>query len=797
MPPSLQALVKEKLSRTIKDSLEDFAVHALSPLGFMPAAHHKLLISKLEAVERGDIKRLMVAMPPGSAKSTYVSVLFPAWFIARNSNKSIIAASHTADLADSFSRKVQSMVREHGDLLNYNMVNEAASLWQTSNGGQYKAAGVGGPVTGFRADCVTGDTIVHTLAGSIPIKDVVVGTESGYVLSYAKETASSVFRRVVAIARRDAKTIWRIHTGAGNVVEATGNHRFYTSRGWAEASSLVVGDVLLRSLSGARREVGRRSQEASKQAVVLRKGMLNPHYERSERLVGQGMQPLFCANGRTSKGAEGLLRQLPSGHSSEAFVCQSNSSIPSPLPILQRSIHSAKSRRQGFVLQSGMLKPNACVSHDGREQSGLEEWSQSNQITEAFCKSVPLNKTIDSKAGRVPVCGLREARNASSSSHQYGCFGQSLGESSDTLRDLSHEMAWRGAFQTQEDVVALVECVHEPATVYDIQVDGTECFFANGILIHNCAIIDDPVKSRADADSSTYRERAYNWFKADLSTRLKPGAPCVLVMTRWHEDDLAGRLLQDSPDGWEVVSLPALAIENDPLGRIPGQPLWSDDSYGYGAELERIQRETGERDWFSLYQQSPRPITGSIFKTQMITAIEAAPAGLHPVRAWDLASTAATGTRDPDWTVGVLMAKTPAGTYVILDVVRLRGGPEETENAIISTATRDGRRVPVLLPQDPGQAGKSQVAYLTRKLAGYTVKSGTETGDKATRAMPFASQVNVGNVSMVSGPWNKAFLDELAMFPSGSKDDQVDALSRAFADVNDSSAIARFMALAS
>ncbi len=117
---------------------------------------------------------------------------------------------------------------------------------------------------------------------------------------------------------------------------------------------------------------------------------------------------------------------------------------------------------------------------------------------------------------------------------------------------------------------------------------------------------------------------------------------------------------------------------------------------------------------------------------------------------------------------------------MVLDVVRLRGGPDEVEAAIVNTAKQDGRGVRVALPQDPGQAGKSQVLYLTRKLAGFMIDSSPESGDKATRAAPVASQVNVGNFAIVRGAWNRPFLDELGGFPSATKDDQVDALSRAF-----------------
>jgi predicted phage terminase large subunit-like protein len=272
-------------------------------------------------------------------------------------------------------------------------------------------------------------------------------------------------------------------------------------------------------------------------------------------------------------------------------------------------------------------------------------------------------------------------------------------------------------------------------------------------------------------------------------------------MTRWQSDDLGGRLLDRQPELW-LVSLPAIAEDGDALGRAPGEWLWSDDGYGYSGELRKVYAEYEEagatRDWAALYQQRPRPLEGSLFKVGMISTLDAAPASGNTVRAWDLAATAQAGTRDPDWTVGVKMQRAPSGQFIVQDVKRVRGGPDEVEALIVNTAHADGYGVRISIPQDPGQAGKQQVLYLTRKLEGFMVESSPETGAKETRAAPFASQVNVGNVSVVRGTWNAAYLDELAAFPSGMHDDQVDGSARAFGMVGAQiDMTARYLALAS
>lgn len=286
-------------------------------------------------------------------------------------------------------------------------------------------------------------------------------------------------------------------------------------------------------------------------------------------------------------------------------------------------------------------------------------------------------------------------------------------------------------------------------------------------------LIDDPHKNRAEAESKVSRDTVWDWFRSTAYTRLEKGGSAVIIMTRWHEDDLVGRCLA-SGEPWRVLSLPAIA-EHDEPERKAGEALWP-DKYPVDA-LERIRTTVGEREWAALYQQRPAPIEGALFKPDRLTLVDAEPAGMRWVRAWDFGATAGGG----DWTVGAKLG-VREGRPIVADIVRIQGAPEDVERTLVATAQRDGRGVTVNLPQDPGAAGKAHVQYLTRLLSGYTVKSSPETGDKVLRAEPFASQVNVGNVSLVKGSWNAALMDEMRVFPNGMHDDQVDALSRAYSE---------------
>lgn len=337
-----QSLIAEAKARlTAQASLPGFI--EFLDIGFKLARHHKLLLEKLEAVERGDIKRLMVFMPPGSAKSTYGSVLFPSWYLGRNAGKSVIAASHNGELAERFGRKVRNYVAgtEFSAVFGFGLADDsqAAARWETTQGGEYFAVGVGGSVTGRRAD---------------------------------------------------------------------------------------------------------------------------------------------------------------------------------------------------------------------------------------------------------------------------------LG------------------------------------------------------------IIDDPVKSREEADSETIREKVWEWYKADFYTRLKPGAAIVLIQTRWHEDDLAGKLLKDAKEGgeqWEIVSLAMEAEQGDPLGREPGELLWPE---WFTPEMI-AQAKRDPRNWLALYQQKPRPDGGGVFKRDWVMHYEGTPEDAKDGTNRYLLVDAANAKRATnDYTAMWVIGLGQDNNYYVLDMVRDR-----------------------------------------------------------------------------------------------------------------------------
>jgi predicted phage terminase large subunit-like protein len=300
-------------------------------------------------------------------------------------------------------------------------------------------------------------------------------------------------------------------------------------------------------------------------------------------------------------------------------------------------------------------------------------------------------------------------------------------------------------------------------------------------------IIDDPHKAD-EARSDVIRNGVIDWFQNTLESRKNgPDTPIILIMQRLHERDLAGWLLGGgNGEEWEHVCLPAITEQ--------GEALWP--AKHTIADLRRMQTAS-PYTFAGQYQQAPNPGEGNIFKPDAIPVIEALPVDdeVEWVRGWDLAASVPKPGSDPDWTVGGKLGRGRSGRYYIADITRMRGGPDEVQAALKNTAERDGKQPRISIPQDPGQAGKSQVLSFTRLLEGYRVKASPETGDKVTRAEPFAAQANVGNVSMLRAPWNDALIAEMRVFPNGTHDDQVDALSRAFSEIisGDNGAYLEFM----
>lgn len=286
-------------------------------------------------------------------------------------------------------------------------------------------------------------------------------------------------------------------------------------------------------------------------------------------------------------------------------------------------------------------------------------------------------------------------------------------------------------------------------------------------------VVDDPVKSREEAESEVMRDKVYSWFVEDLYSRREPGAAVIVVMTRWHMDDLVGRLLNDDPDRWVRVRFPAIAEADDALGRAVGEALWP-ERFDLD-QLASIRSMMGPYPWSALYQQNPVPAEGGLFKRAWFDpAVTQWPDIVYSCRFWDLAMSEKTSA---DYTVGLRIGQAQDGHYYIQDVTRRQIEWGDLTDWMAQVILQDGPAV---------AQGVEEKGFMSRaigelnadpRLHGYQIWGYPVDKDKLTRALPVAAKLASGHLHMCAGHWNRDFVDEVCSFPKGAHDDQVDALS--------------------
>lgn len=297
------------------------------------------------------------------------------------------------------------------------------------------------------------------------------------------------------------------------------------------------------------------------------------------------------------------------------------------------------------------------------------------------------------------------------------------------------------------------------------------------------ATIDDPVKGRAAADSEADRKLVWDWYNGDLERRLTPRASILVVMTPWHEADLAGELLRTEPERWRVVRLPAEAEADDMLGRAPGEWLWSDGDYGYGAELAGIKaglsaRGAG-REWSSQYQGRPVPDTGDYFRREWLRYVETLPprSSLRVFGASDYAVTADGG----DFTVHVIVGVDTEDRLFLLDMWRHQTASDEWVEAWCDLVVQWH---PMGWAEELGQIKSGVGPFLvarSRVRKAFVARTPFPTrGDKSVRAQSFRGRMALSGLHIAADAPFRADLEaELFSFPAGRHDDQVDALGLA------------------
>lgn len=298
-------------------------------------------------------------------------------------------------------------------------------------------------------------------------------------------------------------------------------------------------------------------------------------------------------------------------------------------------------------------------------------------------------------------------------------------------------------------------------------------------------LIDDPIKDRKQADSATYRENLKDWYREVALTRLTPNGAMVIIMTRWHHDDLVGWLLNEWPEEeWDILKFPAIQTEHDLTEREydyrqPGEALWPDE---FNIEkLNKLNEALGSMSFNCLYQQDPKILGGQVLNiNDLLFDFELdSPDGLMErfnferfVTSWD---TAFESTKTADYSVGTVWGDT-GKAYYLVDLIRGRWRFPQLKKKMAIVQEKWNADV-VLIEK---KASGSDLLYELRDTTDMPLIPINPKGDKVQRAAAISGRVEAGRVHVPkSAPWLREFLSEIEHFPKAKHDDQVDSFTQA------------------
>ena len=680
---------------------------------YIPARHLAFIAKRLDAIECGMLKRLMVFLPPRHSKSMTISETFPSWFIGKNPERRVIEVSYGDSLARRFGRLNRQKIEEFGPELfgvEVSQGNASVTNWgiKGHHGGML-SAGIGAGITGMGADLMVVDDVVKNRqeANSLTYRDMVwsewqstlltrlqpggaviivlcmtgntpvLMTEGGerclgdirpgdMVASY--DDGVLVPARVLQHRSNGVDRVFRIRTVCGRQVTANARHPFLVDIGGGRLRW-----IRLKDLNTAHRIVTVRDSGGNGGDKLVQ------WMAATGQSVREGIAPLITIRSGGPTGTGHLVNSTPSAD------------------VWQRS--SIDTALRSLVMRTWLLPREATA----RFVASLQE------IMCVLTGGVSYALTTTTAPGKyAPSCATTVT------------WPLVMPKRSRQLWQLPRISDFTTTGIVSIELAGLEE-------VYDIEVERTGNFIANGLVSHN---------------------------------------------TRWHADDIAGRLLAAEPGEWEVVCFPAEAEENDLLGREVGEPLWPGFGFDHAWMADK-KREVGSQAWAALYQQRPSPGEGGMLKRDWWKFYRQAPAHFDEViQSWDCA------VKDQgSYVVGQVWGRVGADKY-LLDQVRARVDITGTMTAIRSLSAKWPETHKKLIEDKAN--GPAVVQMLKREIPGLVAVQ--PQGGKEVRVQASMPDIEAGNVYLPEpaiASWVHDFIEECAAFPAGVHDDQVDAMTQA------------------
>jgi predicted phage terminase large subunit-like protein len=636
--------------------------------------------------------------------------------------------------------------------------------------GSLRNTTVGGPITGESLDCVSGETkiiiLVNGLIRRIRIKDLILIDSPVKVLSYNHKTGEVEFEEIKSIKKITKNGILRITDNNGRVLECTPDHDIFTEkRGYIPADSLSSGEDNLLVLRDRGCKKGVRHKQVDQDELpthLLFEKMpeqspgdnqksckiLQRLWERVTETVGRSLWRVSC---RSKKGSNNRKNTLLGKEK---------------LQVLWRNVPGGTQGKRSFgnLLFKKMFGKGTLYSDEWRRKRDVE---RGNERTQGIARKHPgflqREKSLFAKQFKA-LQSLWACGKTSFPPHRRGPIKQ---------RRFKHKTFMRVSPFTNSSGIKKTEKVNEEMEFFDITVRNNHNFFANDILVHNCGFVDDAFKGRQEANSPVTRETVWNWFTDDFGTRFSDPAGYIITMTRWHVDDIVGRLLAklDDPDRVTVFKYAAIAEEDEQF-RKKGEALFP--------ELKSLEFLLGKKAimldqaWQSLYQGSPIAVGGNLIDERWWQWWERLPLMKFT---YAVADTAQKTNNWNDYTVFQLWGMGVDGNIYLLDMFYDRvKAPDLRRQAEIfyrsADNTRFGGPFRGFLIEDKS-SGTGLIQELEEKK--FKVIPIPRTTDKVTRAFDTGPEIRAGKVFLNAAiPHVNVITTESGIFPNGANDDAFD-----------------------
>lgn len=732
----------------------------------------------------GQRPKLIIQAPPQHGKSEAVTD-FVCWLAGKDPELRSIYASFSERLGVRANLKVQRTLATPryqrifpNTALNSKNITTVSGqslrnkeiLEYVGHGGYFRNTTVQGSITGEGLDCLVAGTKIITNIGVIAIEDLENLCYDVKILTHGKEGLS--YENLQAFSRSNSAGIYRVTDSSGRFFEASANHRVFTeNRGYIEASFLSVGDIVLCSVPSAIREES------------LRCGKVDQCGRIFNVLFKKMLFKAYCGIKKDSKQVRGMWQRHPYKMGEILFrlfrkkEIETRREIPANkkrLSSMQKFISIGAQRKWKVcsVLFSGLFKCCSLKKNVRRRKPDVETWMHPTQGAATFCESISTRTPKSFRERWTQMFSVFSGRKETRSpSYRRMANEQLLKQFNNTM----HKMSFGDSptnevqYETIRDEIVSIERVSEQAITYDIQVEKNSNFFANGILVHNCGIIDDPIKGREAANSATMRQKAWDWFTDDFFTRFSEDAGLLMILTRWHVDDPAGRMIEAFGDKIIVVKYEAIATR-DEEHRNEGEPLFPELK---SLDFLMERKNTMPRgNYEALYQQSPIVQDGEILKLEWFKWWEVLPRFSETSIFVDTAQKK--GERN-DFTVAQLWGNYDGNVY-LLDMIRIKENAPEAQKMIevfyFKHESRDDFKRMYI--EDKSSGSSMLQVFKSKRMKVGAIQRNV---DKEQRANIFGGYIEMGRAYLNSQVPNITYLtDEAVSFPNGVHDDTIDPM---------------------